>query len=237
MDIVFGFVAGLLTLINPCVLPVIPVAVASATSANRLAPLAMAAGMSAAFTALGVATASFGPAIGLTTDAVAAAGALAMILFGAVLLAPGLGDRFAVATAGVANAAAARMARTDDGGLAAPFAGGALLGAVWSPCIGPTLGGAIALASQGGSLAWSGAVMLAFSAGVATVFLALAYGTREAVRGRRDRLIAVARWSKPLMGLVFVLLGAALFGGLHHFAEAALLDLMPAWLQDLSVSL
>lgn len=237
MDIVFGFIAGLLTLINPCVLPVIPVAVASATSANAHAPLAMAAGMSLAFTALGLATASFGPAIGLTAEVVASAGALAMILFGAVLLAPGLGERFAVATAGIANAAAARMARGGDSGVAAPFAGGALLGAVWSPCIGPTLGGAIALASQGGSLAWSGAVMLAFSAGVSTVFLALAYGTREAVRRRRDGLIALARLSKPAMGGVFVLLGAAMLAGLHHAAEAALLDLMPAWLQDLSVSL
>lgn len=237
MDIVFGFVAGLLTLINPCVLPVIPVAVASATSANRLAPLAMAAGMSVAFTVLGVATASFGPAIGLTADAAARAGALAMILFGAVLLAPGLGERFAVATAGIANAAATRMARGGDSGIAALFAGGALLGAVWSPCIGPTLGGAIALASQGGSLAWSAAVMLAFSAGVSVVFLALAYGTREAVRNRRDGLITMARWSKPAMGVVFVLLGAAMFAGLHHVAEAALLEAMPAWLQDLSVSL
>ena len=236
MDIVFGFVAGLLTLINPCVLPVIPVAVASATATDVRAPIVMAAGMSLAFTALGVATASFGPAIGLTADAVAAAGAVVMILFGAVLLAPGLGERFALATAGVANAAAARMARGGDGGLAAPFAGGALLGAVWSPCIGPTLGGAIALAAQGGSLAWSAAVMLSFSAGVSTVFLALAYGTREAVRRRRDGLVALARWSKPAMGAVFVVLGAAMLAGLHHAAEAALLDLMPAWLQDLSVS-
>ena len=69
IDIPLAFVAGLLTLINPCVLPVIPVALASAASANRLGPVALAAGMSATFTVLGVATASLGPVLGLTPAA------------------------------------------------------------------------------------------------------------------------------------------------------------------------
>ena len=46
MDLLFGYAAGLLTLINPCVLPVLPIVLASALQVSRLGPMALAAGMS-----------------------------------------------------------------------------------------------------------------------------------------------------------------------------------------------
>lgn len=237
MEFVFAYVAGLLTLINPCVLPVIPLALASAASGDRFGPLALAAGMSAAFTVLGVVVAAFGPAIGLTPDTVASAGALAMIAFGAILLTPRLNAAFSAATAGFAGTADARMRDTSGGGLGGHFAGGALLGAVWSPCIGPTLGGAIALASSGQSLALATGIMLAFALGVSTIVLMLAYGARETIRARQQAMRALAERSKPIMGVAFVAIGLALWFRLNHAAEAYLLDRMPAWLQDLSVAL
>jgi cytochrome c-type biogenesis protein len=235
IDIPLAFVAGLLTLINPCVLPVIPVALASAASSNRLGPVALAAGMSTTFTVLGVAMASLGPVLGLTPDMVARVGALTMVLFGLVLVVPIFGEMFATATAGVAGSANMSLTRLERDGLGTQLLGGALLGAVWSPCVGPTLGGAIALASQGSSLVYAGTIMLAFSLGISAVVLALAYGTREAVRTRRDSLRALAARSKPLIGSVFILVGLFVFFGLHHRAEAALLEALPIWLQDLSV--
>jgi len=237
MDLIFAYLAGLLTLINPCVLPIIPIALAAATSANRFGPIALAAGMTLTFTLLGVATASFGPAIGLTAETVSVAGALMMVLFGLVLLVPQAGAAFATATAGLANIANRRIGEVDDGGLRGQFLGGMLLGAVWSPCIGPTLGGAISLASQGASLPWAGAIMLAFSLGASTIFVALAYGARETLRARMNSLRAAAAWSKPFMGVVFVAVGLMLFFRLNHGIEQMLLDAMPIWLQDLSVSI
>jgi cytochrome c biogenesis protein CcdA len=237
MDLIFAYLAGLLTLINPCVLPVVPIALASATSANRLGPVALAGGMSLTFTLLGVATASFGPTIGLTPEAVSRAGAVMMVLFGLVLLVPQASAAFATATASLANSANRRIGDVDDGGLRGQFLGGMLLGAVWSPCIGPTLGGAIALASQGASLPWAAAIMFAFSLGVSTIFVALAYGARETLRARMDSLRAAAAWSKPVMGAVFVAVGLMLFLQLNHVLEQMLLEAMPIWLQDLSVSI
>lgn len=236
MEILLGYVAGVLTLINPCILPVIPIALAAASSTNRFGPLALAAGMSLTFTLLGVVTASVGPAVGLTAERVSQAGSVMMILFGLVLLVPQASEAFATASAGLANGANGRLTGMNEHGLPAQFLGGTLLGAVWSPCIGPTLGGAIALASQGASLPWAASVMLAFALGVSTVFLALAYGARETLRSRMAGLRRVAEWSKPLMGAIFVAVGLALFFQLHHLAEEALLDAMPIWLQDLSIS-
>ena len=237
MDLIFGYLAGLLTLVNPCVLPVLPIVLASALQAHRLGPVALAAGMSASFVILGVGIAALGNRIGITPETVTQISALLMIAFGAVLLVPRLNAGFAMATAGMAARADAGIDQIDRSGLPGQFAGGALLGAVWSPCVGPTLGGAISLASTGQSLAWATAIMLSFAAGVSTVIVALGYGARAALQRRRAAMMTIAQRAKPIMGIVFVTIGIILFFNLHHIVEAWATNAMPIWLQDFSVSI
>lgn len=236
MDPLLGYVAGLLTLLNPCVLPMLPIVMASALQRDRRAPLALAAGMSAAFVVLGVGVAALGPAVGLREDTVARAAALLMVAFGVVMLVPALGHRFEMATAGIAARADAGIDRAQDAGLAGQALGGALLGAVWSPCIGPTLGAAIALAAQGESLGRATLTMIGFAAGVSTLILLLAYGARSALQRRQAVLRRVAARARPIMGAAFVLIGLALWFRLNHVVEIWLLDTLPPWLLDLSVS-
>ncbi len=237
MDLIFAYLAGLLTLINPCVLPVLPIVLASALQAHRLGPVALAAGMAGGFVVLGLTVAAAGQALGLNDQTVAQAGAALMIGFGLVLLVPRLNAGFASATAGFAASADTGIARIDRSGLGGQALAGLLLGAVWSPCVGPTLGGAISLASQGQSLAWAGAIMAAFAMGVATVILALGYGTRSLLARHRTTLRGIADKAKPIMGVVFVAVGSAILFRLHHVAEAWLIEALPAWLTDFSVSL
>ena len=173
MELVFGYFAGLLTLINPCVLPVLPIVLATALQAGRMGPLALAAGMSVSFVSLGLLVAVGGRALGITEETISNAGATLMIGFGLVLLVPRFSAGFATATAGVAAHADAQIDQTDRDGMTGQFVGGMLLGAVWSPCIGPTLGGAISLASQGESLIFAGAIMVTFALGVSSIILAL----------------------------------------------------------------
>jgi len=235
MDIVLGYIAGLLTLINPCVLPVLPIVLATALQAHRLGPVALALGMALAFVALGLGVAAAGRSLGLSAESVAEAGAWLMLGFGLVLLVPRLGSGFALATGGFAARADAGLEQVDRGGLGGQFVGGALLGAVWSPCVGPTLGGAISLASQGQSLAWAGAVMAAFAAGVSTVILALGYGARAALARRRALMQTIASRAKPAMGLVFLVVGVIILTGFNHTIEAGLVSIQPVWMQDFSV--
>ncbi|MFN4204569.1 MAG: cytochrome c biogenesis CcdA family protein [Tabrizicola sp.] len=236
MDLIFAYLAGLLTLINPCVLPVLPIVLASALQAHRLGPVAMAGGMAVSFVALGLTVAAFGHAIGLDERTLAQAGAVMMIGFGLVLLVPRLNASFASATAGFAAQADAGIDGLDRNGLGGQMLAGVLLGAVWSPCIGPTLGGAISLASQGQSLGWAAAIMTAFAAGVASVILALGYGARAAILRRRALLRTLADRAKPVMGVLFLAVGLAILFRWHHIAEAWLIDHLPAWLVDLSVT-
>ena len=237
MEFLFGYGAGLLTLINPCVLPVLPIVLASALQSHKHGPLALATGMSVTFVLLGVGLATFGTSIGLDTDRVSQIGAMLMVAFGLVLLVPQLNSKFALATAGVATSADTRVGQLDQSNLRGQFLGGAMLGAVWSPCVGPTLGGAISLAYSGESLGYATGIMISFALGISTIILLLGYGAREAIMSRQASMRALAEKSKPLMGIIFLLVGVMILTNFHHVIESWLLDIMPFWLQDLSVAL
>ncbi|WFE90829.1 cytochrome c biogenesis CcdA family protein [Roseibium porphyridii] len=235
LELPLAYLAGLLTLINPCVLPVLPIVLASALNADRRAPIALAAGMSVSFVTVGMLIATLGYAIGLTEELMSKVGATLMIVFGLVLLVPAFSQRFELAAAGFSGSAGQKMQSTDTSGLRGQFLGGILLGAVWSPCIGPTLGGAIALASQGESLTWAALIMCFFALGVSTLIVGLGLGAGETLRNRTNKLRGLAERSKPIMGLVFLTVGVLLIFNVHHMVDAWAMSVMPIWLQDLSV--
>lgn len=237
MELPLAYAAGLLTLINPCVLPVLPIVLAGALQAGRRGPLLLALGMSASFVFFGLTVAVFGRALGITEETIANAGAVLMIGFGLMLLVPRFSEGFAMATAGVSARADAGMGALDATSSWGLLAGGALLGAVWSPCIGPTLGGAIALASQGQNIGWAAAIMCFFALGVSTIVLGLGYGARSVIQRRQAALRAIAARARPVLGAVFVAVGAAILFKVHHAVEFWALQTLPAWVIDLSVSL
>ena len=160
-----------------------------------------------------------------------------MVLFGIVLVVPMFARSFEMATAGVAAGADARINDLQASSWKGQFLGGLLLGVVWSPCIGPTLGGAIALASQGENLGYVTLIMTAFALGVSTLILVLGFGARETIRTRAQSLRKLAERSKTIIGLTFIAVGAMLYFKVHHMLEGWLLSIMPIWLQDLSVAI
>lgn len=237
MEYILGYAAGLLTLINPCVLPVLPIVLATALQAGRLGPLTVAAGMSLSFVTLGLLVAVAGRSVGITEETLSNAGAVLMIAFGLVLLVPRFSESFATATAGVSARADAQIDTANQDGLTGQFIGGVLLGAVWSPCIGPTLGGAISLASQGESLTHAALIMVTFALGVSTIILGLGYGAQSVIRKRQAWMRQMAGSARPIMGGVFIAVGAAILLKFHHTLEFWALELLPEWFTELSVSI
>jgi cytochrome c-type biogenesis protein len=230
-----AYAAGALTLINPCVLPLLPIIIATAFQASRLGPIALAAGLTLSFTVVGVGVTAFGHVIGIDNDLINRIAAVMMILFGTVLLVPRAQNALATLSSSFANGANAGIDRVSDAGLGGQFAVGCLLGAVWSPCVGPTLGGAIGLAASGESLGEATATMLIFGLGVSTVLTLLSYGSRGVLSTRRERLMRWMPYAKPVMGVALVLVGIAIFFHFERVVEGWVLDHMPIWLQDLSI--
>jgi cytochrome c biogenesis protein CcdA len=237
MIYLWAYLAGILTLINPCVLPLLPVTIAAAFQAHRAGPLVLTAGLVSAFMVVGFGITAFGHLVGLDETIVNRIAAGLMIAFGMVLLLPAAQHLAARAASPLASRANLRISRSGGTGLRAQFFIGVLLGAVWSPCVGPTLGGAIGLALRGENLLHSAVTMLVFSLGVSSVLLALAYGSREVVGRRRARLAALMPYAKPLFGVILLVLGVAILLHWDRALESWLLDVMPVWLQELSVAL
>ncbi|MCE2969003.1 MAG: sulfite exporter TauE/SafE family protein, partial [Burkholderiales bacterium] len=159
--------AGSLTTLSPCVFPLLPLVLGSALQGNRLAPVAMGAGMILSFAAIGMLLGALGPVLGIDGGTVRTAGALMLIGFALVMLVPALGDRFTRWMLPIASSASAASSRLDSGSLVGALLLGGVLGLVWSPCSGPLLGSALTLVASEGGIARGGLVLGVFGLGAA----------------------------------------------------------------------
>ncbi|MGI9333255.1 MAG: cytochrome c biogenesis CcdA family protein [Gammaproteobacteria bacterium] len=233
----WAYLAGTLTLINPCVLPLLPIVIAAAYQSSRYGPLMIAAGLTFSFAAIGTGVTAFGHLVGIDEQSINRTAAVMMIVFGVVLLVPRAQTALATLASPLASNANSKIDDAQRFGLIGQFFVGVLLGAVWSPCIGPTLGGAISLAASGEALSQAVLTMLAFGIGVSTILIALAYGSREVLNRRRETLRRWMPWAKPVMGVALLLVGLVIFFHFDRVLDAWLLDVMPGWWLDLSTSL
>lgn len=229
-----ALLAGVLSTLSPCVLPLLPLVLGAALGKHRYGPIALAAGLVVSYVSVGLFVATLGYAIGLDQDTFRKVGAALLIAFGAALMLPPLQERFALAAGPLGNWADRQASGIGARGLGGQFALGVLLGAVWSPCVGPTLGAASVLASQGKDLGSVAAVMIVFGIGAAVPLVVLGLLSREALMRWRDRLLTIGKTGKAALGGVLVVLGVTIVSGLDRIVEAALVDASPAWLTALT---
>ena len=233
-SLALAFVAGVLSILSPCVLPILPLALGAAASEHRGGPVALAGGLAVSFVLIGLFAVTIGYSIDLNADIFRYVAAILMIVVGAVLLVPHLQARLALAGAPLANWSDRHFRGVRRGGLPGQTAVGLLLGAVWSPCIGPTLGAASILAAQGRDLVEVAAIMLSFGLGAALPLAVLGLLSREAVLRWRTQLIAGGAWAKTAFAAVLVFIGVLVLTGLDKRLESIVVDKSPQWLTDLT---
>ena len=229
-----AFLAGLLSILSPCVLPILPVVVGAAAAEHRLGPAALAGGLAASFVVIGLFFATIGFSLGLDSGAARQAAALVLIALGAVLAVPQLQARVAVAAGPIGRWSDERFGRSSRRGPGGQFAVGLLLGAVWGPCVGPTLGAASALAAQGRDLGQVATTMLLFGLGAATPLLVLGRVSRDVLLRWRGRMLSTGQGLKSALGVSLIAGGVLALSGLDHSVEAALVDASPPWLTELT---
>jgi cytochrome c-type biogenesis protein len=229
--------AGSLSTLSPCVLPIVPILLGAAVAAHRLGPFALASGLAVSFTIVGLVVASAGAAIGLDQSLLRLLGALLLIAFGVVLLSSKLQERFAGAASGLSGFGHGLLSRLRLEGLGGQFVLGLLLGVVWSPCVGPTLGAAVSLASQGRDLGQVAASMALFGVGAGAPLVALGLVSRQVMTRIRGKLLATGRVGKFLLGAIILALGALILTGADKSFESWVLDAAPDWLVRLTTSI
>jgi cytochrome c biogenesis protein CcdA len=230
----FGLIAGVLSTLSPCVLPLIPMVLAGAATAHRLGPLALAVGLGVAFAAAGLALATLGQSIGLDQDTFRVVGAVMLIAIGLLLVSPLLQRGLAIAAGPLGDAAGGLMNRVADHGLIGQFLLGLLLGAVWSPCVGPTLGAASLMAARGENLTQAMTVMVMFGIGAGAPLVLLGALGRETFLRWRGRLMSAGAGGKTVMGALLGATGLFVLTGLDKIVEAIVVRSMPEWLVDLT---
>jgi len=230
----FGFVAGMLSTLSPCVLPLLPLVLGPAMAVHRLGVAALAAGLVTSFVGVGLFVATIGFSAGLDGDVFRSISAVLLGIMGVVLLSGALQQRFAMAAGGVSNAGNRLIQRLTPTGLGGQLVLGLLLGAVWSPCVGPTLGAASVLAAQGRDLASVASVMVAFGLGTAVPLLVVGSLSRQALPRWRGRMMSAGKAGKFVLGGGAVAVSALILTGMDHALEGALVAASPAWLTDLT---
>lgn len=229
-----AFVAGVLSILSPCVLPILPVVLGAAASEHRWGAAPLAGGLSVSFVAIGLFAATIGYSIGLDTGVFRNTAAMLMIVVGAILLVPRFQVGLALAGAPLANLSRRYVGVARQGGLPGQMLVGLMFGAVWSPCIGPTLGAASLLAAQGHDLLKVALAMFAFGMGAALSLLILGMFSREFLLRWRKQMLSASYGAKMAFGLLFVAIGALILSGFEKTAEAALVNASPQWLTDLT---
>lgn len=229
-----GYVSGALSTLSPCVLPLLPIVLGSAVASGRFGALALTGGVMLSFTAVGLFLATVGATLGLNEDAVRYIAALLLVIAGSVLMMPALQQRFAVFAGGLSGRGETFLHRLKLGGHGGQFVIGATLGAVWSPCVGPTLGAALALASRGRDLAQVAMLMALYGLGAGTPMLLLGSVSRAAAGRMRGGLMSFGKAGKYVLGGALCVLGILTLTGLDKTLEAVAVDRSPAWLIDLT---
>jgi cytochrome c-type biogenesis protein len=130
-----------------------------------------------------------------------------------------------------------RFGTTHGNGLSEQFWIGALLGAAWSPCVGPTLGAASLLTAQGRDLAQVALTMFAFGVGAVLPLLMLGMFSREFLLQWRKQMISAGYGAKMTLGLLFIAIGTLVLSGFDKTVETALVNASPQWLTDLTTRL
>jgi cytochrome c biogenesis protein CcdA len=225
-----GLIAGALSTLSPCVLPLVPVVLTAAVSAHRWGALALGAGLALSFTLVGLFLATLGASLGFDPDTFRTIGAVLLATFGVVLLVPKLQDLFARMTGAVSNSGNQLLSRVTIGGFAGQLIVGALLGVVWSPCVGPTLGAATTLASQGKDLGQIALLMLIFGLGAAAPLVLLGSLSRAGTMRIRGRLLSMGKHGKQLFGFALLVFGVLIATGVDRSLETWILNRSPAWL-------
>jgi cytochrome c biogenesis protein CcdA len=227
-----GYLAGVLSTLSPCVLPLLPILIGAALAQHRWGLWALAGGLALSYASVGVVWATVGSLAGIGPDALRLGGAALMVAAGLMLVVPLAQRAWGHASARWGQAGGSLLARLPGSGWWGQFAVGAVLGVVWTPCVGPTLGAALALAAQGGHAGPTAALMALFGLGAATPLLLLGAASRRTLARWRGGLLSGARQARWVLGAVLMATGALVLCGADKPVQAWVLDHSPAWLID-----
>jgi cytochrome c-type biogenesis protein len=225
-----AFLAGVLSFLSPCVLPLVPtyLAYVGGSGAARRAVLLRNAllfvlGFSLVFIAMGASASALGSLLREHRTVLMVVGGVIVVGFGLVML--GLVRLPFLYRDTRRPVGADAKPQTPWGALAL----GSAFGFAWTPCIGPVLGGILTIAGASGTLASGVGLLAVYSLGLALPFLLAAVALEPFLRVSRG-LRPYLPWVERAAGVLLVIVGVMMITGTFTALNAVLLRLTPDWL-------
>ncbi|MDQ1275417.1 MAG: cytochrome c-type biosis protein [Euryarchaeota archaeon] len=195
---VVAFGAGILSILSPCILPLLPAVLASSAGKGKLRPLAIVLGVSISFTLMGIVTSAFGAAFQAHTGQLKILAEILIIAMGlAMLLEISLFNSFAKFPL---------LAGMKDEGPISGLLLGLSLGVLWIPCVGPILASILTMVALEGSTSNGALTLMIYSAGFAVPMLILAYSAHLST----SKIKLISKYDaafKKGAGIVLILVG------------------------------
>lgn len=212
--LIVAYLGGVLTILSPCVLPVLPFVFARADRPFRSHGLPMLAGMAAAFAAIATLAAVGGGWV-VTLNQYGRYAAIAMLaMFGVTMLFPALADRLSQPFVALGNrlAEAPSESKAARASIFSPLLLGVGTGMLWAPCAGPILGLILTSAALNGASVGTSLLLLAYAAGACTsLAAALLFGGRlfSMMKGTLSAGVLIRRCAGAavLVGVATIALG------------------------------
>lgn len=193
-----AFGAGILSVLSPCILPLLPAVLATSSGKGRLRPLAVVIGVSISFTIMGVVTSAFGAAFQNYIEQLKILAEIFILLMGfAVLFDISLFNAFSRFPL---------LSGMNGEGLASGFLLGLSLGVLWIPCVGPILGSILTMVALEGNMATGAFTLSIYSLGFAIPMLLLTYTAYFS----SSKIRLISKWDaafKKGAGIVLILVG------------------------------
>ena len=217
LSIFIVFLAGVVTIMKPCCLPLVPV-IFSGSGGHRLRPLAIVSGLTVSFTTMGVLVSAFGATFGAYTDYLRNIAILFIISMGFVLFDEDVNMEFMKISGSITqrlrgigffNKYSSKM---PEGSLMGGFFLGMSLGVLWIPCVGPILGAVLALVASVGNTTYGASMLFVYSIGMSLPMLSIAYYGKK-ITNRYKWFSRNGELLKKLSGLVLILIGIMLLFG------------------------
>ncbi|MBE0520641.1 MAG: cytochrome c biogenesis protein CcdA [Candidatus Methanoperedenaceae archaeon] len=210
------FLAGIVTILKPCCLPLVPV-VFSGSAGHKYRPLAIVSGLTLSFTSMGVLVSAFGATFGAFADSLRSIAILFIIGMGAVLFDEDINMEFIKLSGAITQGIRQRFSSVSgysnlnmpDGGIAGGFFLGMSLGILWIPCVGPILGAVLAYVASVGNVPYGAWMLFVYSVGMSLPMLSIAYYGKKAT-GRYKWFVIHGPVLKKLSGLMLIVIGVML---------------------------
>lgn len=226
--VLLALAAGALTVLAPCILPLLPIILGGTQGGGRTRPIWVVVGFVVSFSLVGALLATVGTFLGLSSDTLRKLAVGVLVILGVMLVFPALYTRLQVKLERVMTSFGQRLmagaGQTRAGGLLV----GVAMGFVWTPCAGPVLGSILTLAATSQDALTTGWLLLAYSVGAALPMLAIAYAGRRVVQWFKHQGGAVV-WLNRAFGLLLILAALAIWAGLDRTLQTLLLPYLPSF--------